>query len=115
MRNMCNLCMCQSRDIGPDSLHCGKWGKFQSHAVTLTWMRQCPVSISFELFPYTTLCSSFKWNEPLFFELSGTQTHKRTHTQTGRHTDGHEYSIVVVDKLGQENQNDSTTQILKFS
>ena len=72
------------------------------HAMTLTVIRQCPMS---ELFSYTTICSSFKWIEPLFFELSCTQTHTHTDrqkdrhdTQTDRHTEGHEYSIVAVDK-----------------
>ena len=60
------------------------------------------------------ICSSFKWIEPLFFELSCTQTdrqtdthtyahahtHTHTHTHTPHtHTDRHEYSIVAVDKL----------------
>ena len=42
----------------------------------------------------------FKWIEPLFFYLSCTHTHtySQTHTQTQAHTDGHEYSIVAVDK-----------------
>ena len=48
----------------------------------------------------------FKFQVDLFFELSCTQTHGQTETQTGRqtarqmhrHTDGHMYSIVVVDK-----------------
>ena len=48
------------------------------------------MSNSSELFPYTTICSSFKWIKLLFFELSC--------TQTDRHTDGDEYSIVAVDK-----------------
>ena len=46
------------------------------------------------------------WIEPLFFELSCTQTDTRTHTHTHTHTqtdththtDGHEYSIVAVNK-----------------
>ena len=63
--------------------------KFRSHAVTLTLIGQCPMSNS-ELFSYTTICSSFKSTEPLFIELSC--------TQTDRHTDKHEYSTVVVDK-----------------
>ena len=66
--------------------------KFQSQALTLTLIGHCPMSNSSELFSYTTICSSFKWIEPLFFELSHTHTH--THT----HTDGHEYSIVAVAK-----------------
>ena len=69
--------------------------KFQNHAMTLTLIGQCPMSSS-ELFSYTTICSSFKSIEPLFFELSC--THTQTDTHTDRHTDGHEYSIVVVDK-----------------
>ena len=32
----------------------------QSHAVTLTLIRQCPMSNSSELFSYTTIYSSFK-------------------------------------------------------
>ena len=55
-----------------------------------------------ELFSYTTICFSFKWIEPLFFELSCIQTHtqtdRNTDRHTERHTDGHEYSIVAVDK-----------------
>ena len=76
--------------------------KFQSHDVTLTLIEQCPMSNSSELFSYTTICSSFKWIEPLLFELSCTQTHTqtdgRTDRQTPTHTDGHEYSIVAVGK-----------------
>ena len=70
--------------------------KFQSHAVTLTLIGQCPMSNSSELFSYTTIYSSFKWIEPLYFELSCTQTDRHTHTHT--HTDNDEYSIVAVDK-----------------
>ena len=67
--------------------------KFQSHAVTLTLIGQCPMLNSFEPFSYTTVCLIFKWIEPLFFELSCTQTD--THTDpTHRHTDRHECSIV---------------------
>ena len=48
---------------------------------------------SFKLFSYTTVCLIFKWIEPLFFELSCTQTD--THTDpTHRQTDRHECSIV---------------------
>ena len=68
--------------------------KFQSHAMTLTLIGQCPMSNLSELFSYTTICSSFKSFEQLFFELSCTQSDR----QTDRHTDKHEYSIVAVDK-----------------
>ena len=52
------------------------------------------MSNSSELFSYTTICSSFKSIEPLFFELSCTQADR----QTDRQTDGNEYCIVAVDK-----------------
>ena len=61
--------------------------KFQSHTVTLTLIRQCPISNWSELFSYTTVCSSFKSIEPLFFELSCTQTDRQTDTHTHRQTD----------------------------
>ena len=67
--------------------------KFQSHAGTLTLITQCPMSNSSELFSYTTICSSFKSIEQIFFELSCTQTDSQTPT----HTDKREYSIVAVD------------------
>ena len=41
--------------------------KFQSHAVTLPLIGQCPMSNSSELFSYTTICASLNWIEPLFF------------------------------------------------
>ena len=92
--------------------------------MTLTLIGHCPMLNSSELFSVTTICSSFKWIEPLFFELSctHTQTHTHTHTYTythththttththtpththththqHTHTDGHECSIVAVDK-----------------
>ena len=55
--------------------------KFQSHAVTLTLIGQCPLSNSSELFSYTTICSSFKLIEP-----SCTQTDTQTDTQTSMST-----------------------------
>ena len=61
--------------------------KFQSHAMTLTLIEQCPMSNSSELFSNTTICSSFKWIEPSFFELSCTQTHTQTDRQTHTQTD----------------------------
>ena len=64
--------------------------KFQSHAVTLTLIEQCPMSNSSELFSYTTICSSFKWIEPLFLVI----------VYTDRQTDGHEYSIVGLEPDG---------------
>ena len=65
----------------------------QGHPMTLTLTRQCPMSNASELFSYATICLSFNWTEPLFY-----QVHKHTQTHTDTHTDGHEYSIVAVDK-----------------
>ena len=55
--------------------------KFQSHAVTLTLIGKCPMSNSSELFSYTTICSSFKSIEPLFFSYP---VHRQTDRQTHR-------------------------------
>ena len=68
--------MCQSLDIGLDSLYSGKWRKISKSHHDL------------DLFSYTTICLSFEWLEPLFFELSCTQTdtHTQTHTHTPTHT-----------------------------
>ena len=86
--------------------NCGKWEKiWKSHCDhDLDWT----MSNLSELFSYTKICSSFKWIEPLFSELSCTQTHtpRQKHRQTDRHQDTqtdrqpdrHEYSIVEVDK-----------------
>ena len=61
--------------------------KFQSHAVTLTLIGRCPMSNSSEQFSYTTMCSSFKWIEPLFFSYHvHRQTHTHTNTQKDRQT-----------------------------
>ena len=62
-----------------------------------TLNEQCPMSNSSGLFSYTTICSSFKWIEPLFYPVHR-QTHNKTDTQTPTHTDKHMYSIVGVDK-----------------
>ena len=72
--------------------------KIQCHAMTLTLIGQCPMSDSSELVSYSTICSSFKWIEPLFFELLCTQKHTDRQTHTQRHTKRHEYSIVTGDK-----------------
>ena len=61
------------------------------------------MSNSSEVFSYATICSSFKSTEPLFFSYHVhryTERHIDTQSdgQTRRHTDGHEYSIVAVDK-----------------
>ena len=45
---------------------------------------------SSELFSYTAICSSFKWTEPLYFELpvyTDKQTPRHQDSQTPRHTD----------------------------
>ena len=86
--------------MGLDSLYCGKWRKISKSRHDLDLDRT--MSNSSELFSYTTVCSSFTSIEPLFFELSCTQTDRQTprqtDRQTDRHTDNDEYSIVAVDK-----------------
>ena len=66
--------------------------KIQSHAVTFTLTTQCPMSNLSEIFSYTTIYSSFKWIEPLFFELSCTHTRMCTHTRTHMHIHTHTHT-----------------------
>ena len=74
-------------------MHCGKWRKKKiKSCCELDLDRTMPNVELVQAILYTTIPSSFKWIEPLFFELSCTQTD----TQTHRHTC--EYSIVAVDK-----------------
>ena len=68
--------------------------KFQTHAMTLSLIGQCPMSKSCKIFPYTTV----------YFELSCTKTHTHTQTHTRTHTDRHEYSIYL--QLVNRNYND---------
>ena len=93
--------------MGLDSLYCGKWRKISKSRRDLDLDRTMPkMSNSSELFLYTTVCSSFTSIEPLFFELSCTQTDRhhdrhtdrQTDTHQDRQTDNNEYSIVAVDK-----------------
>ena len=52
--------------MGLDSLYCGKWRKISMSRRDLDLDRTMP---NVELFSYTTICSSFKSIEPLFFFL----------------------------------------------
>ena len=80
--------MFQSCDIALDSLYCGKWKKFQSQTVNLTFDRTMPnVEFIRELFIYPTIYSNFKILDHLFFELSCLHTYTHTHTHTHRQTD----------------------------
>ena len=76
--------------MGLDILYCGKWRKISKSRRDLDLDQTMP-NVELELFSYTTVCSSSTSIEPLFFELSC--------TQTDRHTENDEYSIVAVDKL----------------
>ena len=81
--------------MGLDSLYCGKWRKISKSHRDLDLDQTMPnVELVRAIFIYYTVCSSFTSIEPLFFELSCTQTDRQTH----RHTDNDEYSIVAVDK-----------------
>ena len=71
--------------------------KFQSRAMTLTLVRQCPISNLSEIFSYTTMYLNFMFIDRLLFELSckNTETQKHRNTENGNtHTDSDEYSIV---------------------
>ena len=59
--------------------------KFQSQAVTLTSIWQCPLSNLSKIFSYTT-CSNFMFLHWLLLELSCKNTHTNTHTHTHTHT-----------------------------
>ena len=72
--------------------------KIQSRAVTLTLIGQCPMLNSSELFSYTTICSSFKWIEPLFVELSCTQTDRHTHRHAYTQKDKSTLTIMTLGK-----------------
>ena len=78
--------------MGLNSLYCGKWRKISKSRRDLDLDWTMPNVKLVRAISYTTICSSFKSIEPLFFELSCTQTDRHTHT------DKHEYSIVAVDK-----------------
>ena len=71
--------MCQSCDIGLESLYCGKWRKISKSRLDLDLDRTKPnVELVQAIFIY-------KWIEGLFIELSCTQTDR--HTQRDRHQD----------------------------
>ena len=80
--------------MGLHTLYCGKWRKISKSRRYLDLDRTMPNVELVRAISYTTICSSFTSIEPLFFELSCTQTDR----QTDRHTDNDEYSIVAVDK-----------------
>ena len=71
--------------------------QFQSQVMTLTLIRQYPMSKSSEDFSYIKIYSNFNILEHLFFELSclqtdrrtDRQTHTNTDSKTDRHTDTH--------------------------
>ena len=86
--------------------------KIQSHAVTLTLVRQCPISNFSEIFSYTTMCSNFMFLDRLLLSYRAkththTNTHMDAHTHTHTHTDSDEYSIVAFCK----NANITNSQI----
>ena len=71
--------------------------KFQSRAVTLTLVWQCPISNLPEILSYTTMYSNFMLLDRLLFELlcKNTETHTRTHTHT--HTHSEEYATITTE------------------
>ena len=84
--------------MGLDSLYCGKWRKISKSHCDLDLDRTMPnVELVRAIFIYYSMFN-FTSNEPLFFELSCTQTDRQTDRHQDRHTDNDEYSIVAVDK-----------------
>ena len=79
--------MCQSRDIGLDSLYCGKWRNAQC--------RTHPSN--FHIIQYVQVSSGLN-HYFLSYLYTDRQTDRHQDRHTDRHTDGDEYSIVVVDK-----------------
>ena len=59
-----------------------KGEKFQSHAMTFTFVRQCPILDLSEIFSYTTLYSNFMFIDQLHFELSCKNMETQKHAQT---------------------------------
>ena len=70
--------------------------KFQSPAVTLTLVRQCPISNLSELFSYITMYLNFIFLDQFPFELSCKNTHTETHTHTHTHIRTHTKTLYRV-------------------
>ena len=70
--------------------------KFQSYAMTSTLIGQCPMPKNgpsyFHVLKYVKVSSG------LIHYFLSYRVHRHTDTQTPTHTDGHEFSIVAVDK-----------------
>ena len=84
---MLNISFLACTKVETDSLYCGKWRKiskschgleFQSHAMTLTLVRQCPISNLSDILSYITMYSNFMSMDRLLFELlcKNTETQK---------------------------------------
>ena len=78
------------RDIGLDSLNCGKWRKISKSSRDLDLDQMMP---SDELSPHTTIYSSFNLTDPLFFQY---RVHRHSDTQTDTQTGRREFSTVAV-------------------
>ena len=85
--------MCQSWDIGLDSLYCGKWRKISKSRRDFDLDRTMPsVKLVWAIFiNYNMFKFQVDWT--INFQVI-----VYTDTQTERHADGHEYSIVADDK-----------------
>ena len=85
--------MCQSWDIGLDSLYCGKWRKISKSRcdLDLDWTMPNVELIRAILVYYNMFNLQVDWTI-IFWVI--VYTDRQTHT----HTDNDEYSIVAVDK-----------------
>ena len=68
--------------------------KFQSHSVTLTLVRQCPISN----FSYTKNVFKFHVPRSIFFSYHG-KIHMETHTHTDARKDFDKYSNATIIRL----------------
>ena len=87
--------MCQSYDIVLDRLYCGKWRKISKSRCDLDLDRTMP---NVELFRASFIYYHVQVSSRLNHYFLSYRVHRHTDGKTERHADGHEYSIVAVDK-----------------
>ena len=94
--------MCQSWDKGLDSLYFGKWRNISKSHYDLDLHRTMSnVELVRATFKYYNMFKFQVHGTIIFLVIMYTDTHTHTDTdgKTCRHTDGHEYSVVAVDKI----------------
>ena len=80
----CKICSVELKDLIVCIVVNGE--KFQSPTMTLTLIRQCPLSNLSEIFSYTTKYPNFMFRDCLLLsDRANTHTHACTHTHTHTH------------------------------